>query len=123
MANSALILVVDDSPIQCKIYGSTLKAAGYRVLIGENGRQGVALALEHRPDLILMDISMPEMDGISAVRELRRHPEMAQVPILALTATTDSEELEKALQAGYTDSVNKSEDRAVVLEKVRQQLS
>lgn len=123
MATPALILVVDDSSIQCKIYASALKATGYRVLVGENGRQGVDLALEHHPDLILMDISMPEMDGISAVRELRTHPEMAQVPILALTATTDSDELEKALQAGYTDSVNKSEDRASVLEKVRQQLS
>jgi CheY-like chemotaxis protein len=122
MANPALILVVDDSPIQCKIYASALKATGYRVLIGENGRQGVDLALEHHPDLILMDISMPEMDGINAVRELRAHPEMAQVPILALTATTDSDELEKAFQAGYTGSVNKSEDRASVLEKVRQQL-
>src|SRR5512143_2163072 len=105
MAESALILVVDDSPIQCKIYASALKAIGYRVLTGENGRQGVALALEHHPDLILMDISMPEMDGISAVQELRAHPEMAQVPILALTATTDADELEKALRAGYTDSV------------------
>jgi CheY-like chemotaxis protein len=123
MATPPLILVVDDSPIQCKIYAGALKAAGYRVLIGENGRQGVDLALEHQPDLILMDLSMPELDGIGAVRELRTYPAMAQVPILALTATTDSDELEKALQAGYTDAVNKSEDRASVLEKIRQQLA
>jgi CheY-like chemotaxis protein len=123
MANPPLILIVDDSPIQCKIYASALKASGYRVLTGENGRQGVELALQHQPDLILMDIAMPEMDGLSATQELRAYPEMAQVPILALTATTDPDDLERAYQAGYNDAVNKSEDRALVLEKVRQWLS
>ncbi len=123
MADSPLILIVDDSPIQCRIYASAFKACGYRVLTGENGRQGVELALEHRPDLILMDISMPEMDGLSATQALRAYPEMAQVPILALTATTDPDDLGKAYQAGYNDSVNKSDDRALVLEKVRQWLS
>jgi CheY-like chemotaxis protein len=123
MANPPLILIVDDSQIQCKIYAGALKASGYRVLTGENGRQGVELALQHRPDLILMDIAMPEMDGLSATQALRAYPEMAQVPILALTATTDPDDLEKAYQAGYNDAVNKAEDRALVLEKVRQWLS
>lgn len=123
MANAPLVLIVDDSPIQCKIFAGILKANGYEVLVGENGRQGVDLALQHSPKLILMDISMPVMDGFAAVRELRTHPEMAQVPIVALTATTDPGDLEKARQAGYTDSVNKSGDRALFLEKVRQWLS
>jgi CheY-like chemotaxis protein len=123
MANPPLILIVDDSAIQCKIYAGALKAGGYRVLTGENGRQGVELALQHHPDLILMDIAMPEMDGLSATQELRAYPEMAQVPILALTATTDPDDLERAYQAGYNDAVNKSEDRALVLEKIRRWLS
>jgi CheY-like chemotaxis protein len=123
MTNPPLILVVDDSPIQRKIYSGMLKANGYNVLVGENGRQAVTLALQHSPDLILMDISMPEMDGLSAVRELRTHPEVARVPILALTAAIDLDELEKARQAGYTDSVDKSGDRNAFLDKVRQCLS
>lgn len=118
-----LILLVDDSPIQCKIYAGVLKANGYQVVVGANGRQGMELALEHHPDLILMDIAMPEMDGLTAVRELRTYPEMAEVPILALTATTDPEELEQARQAGYSDALDKSDDRAVFLERVRQWLS
>ncbi len=119
MANPPLILIVDDSPIQCKIFANTLKVNGFQVVIGENGRQGVDLALAHHPDLILMDISMPEMDGLSATRELRTHAEMVEVPILALTATTDPDDLEKARQAGYTDSVNKSMDRTEFVAKVR----
>jgi len=123
MSDSPLILLVDDSQIQCKIYAGALKASGYNVVVGHNGREGVTLALEHRPDLILMDISMPEMDGLSATRELRSYPEMAEVPILALTATTDPVELQKARESGYTDSVDKSGDRALVLEKVQSWLS
>ena|SRR5258706_8578329 len=120
---AALILLVDDSQIQLKIYSFVLKTAGYNVVMGEDGRQAVDLALEHRPDLILMDISMPEMDGLEATRELRGYPEMAEVPILALTATTDPDDLEQARLAGYTDSVDKNIDRALFLEKVRQWVS
>lgn len=123
MANPPLILVVDDSPIQRKIYAGALQANGYTVVVGENGRQAVALALQHNPALILMDISMPEMDGLSAARELRACPRLADVPILALTGTVDAAELEQARQAGYTDSIDKGCDRAVFLARVRQALS
>ncbi len=123
MANSPLILIVDDSQLQGKIYSGLLKAAGYRVMVGCNGREGVALALQHRPDLILMDISMPEMDGLSATRELRTYPEMGQTPILALTATTDPDELEEARRAGYNDAVDKGGDRALFLDTIRRWLS
>src|SRR5262245_18017593 len=120
METSSVILLVDDSQIQRKIYANLLKSSGYSVVLGEDGRQGVELALQHHPDLILMDISMPEMDGLDATRELRGYPEMETVPILALTATTDPDELEQARLAGYTDSVNKNGDRIQFLEKVRQ---
>ncbi len=113
-----LILVVDDSAIQRKIYAAALKTEGYDVILAENGREGVEMALEYRPDLILMDISMPEMDGLAAVRELRRYPEMAHTPILALTATTDPDDLENAYQSGYNDVVDKNYDRAVLLDTV-----
>ena len=119
MAEQPLILLVDDSPVQRKLFASALKANGYGVVVGENGRVGVELALQHRPALILMDISMPEMDGLSATRELRTYPEMAQIPILALTASTDPDELGKALEAGYTDAIDKSGDRALFLDTIQ----
>jgi CheY-like chemotaxis protein len=122
MATPPLILVVDDSPIQCKLYSSLLKSNGYQVITGSNGRQAIDLALEHRPDLILMDITMPEMDGIAATRELRTHPDMQHIPIIAITATTDPEDLERARDAGYSDAVDKAADRGTALAQIQQWL-
>jgi CheY-like chemotaxis protein len=119
MADSPLVLIVDDSPIQRKIYAATLKADGYAVLVAENGREGVAVALESRPALILMDVSMPEMDGPTAVRELRRHPDMDRVPVLAVTAVTERDEVDQLFQAGFDDVIDKNCDRAVLLDRVR----
>jgi CheY-like chemotaxis protein len=120
---SPLILVVDDSPIQRKIYTAALKAEGYEVVTGTNGHEGVELALRHSPALILMDIGMPEMDGLAAVRELRHHPETAQLPVLAITALSEPDELEAAYQAGYSDVVDKNSDHQVLMNTVRQWLS
>lgn len=118
-----LILVVDDSPIIRKIYSAALQANGYDTIVAENGQEGINAALQHLPDLILMDISMPEMDGLAAVSELRRVAEMEHVPILALTAVTDPSELEDAYQAGYNDVVDKNAARTVMLDLVHTWLS
>ncbi len=123
MTGSPLVLVVDDSPIQRKIYSAALESEGYEVICAENGREGVEMALQHSPALILMDIGMPEMDGLAAVREIRRHSEMAELPVLAITAISEPEELEAAYQAGYTDVVDKSSDRETLLSAVRRWLS
>jgi two-component system, cell cycle response regulator DivK len=120
---TALILVVDDSAIQRKIYAAALKAAGYDVIVAENGREGVDAALDYLPDLILMDIAMPEMDGLAAVRELRQYTEMDHTPILALTASTDPDDLENAYQSGYNDVVDKSFNRDVLLHTINAWLS
>jgi CheY-like chemotaxis protein len=123
MTNPPVILVVDDSPIQRKIVAAALKASGYEVIVAENGREGLDMALEYAPALILMDIAMPEMDGLTAARELRRYPEMAEMPILALTAIADPSDLDAIYEAGCDDVVDKSSDRAVLLETVRHWLS
>lgn len=118
-----LILVVDDSVIQRKIYAAALKADGYDIILAENGREGIEMAFEYRPDLILMDIAMPEMDGLAAVKELRRYPEMDHTPILALTALSDPDDLENAYQSGYNDVIDKRFDRDVLLDTVHSWLS
>ena len=123
MADSPLILVVDDSPIQRKIYAAALRADGYTVMVAENGLEGVEMALEHAPALILMDVSMPEMDGPTAVQELRRYPDMAQVPVIAVTALTEPDDLENLYQAGFDDVMDKNSDRAALFNQVRQWLS
>lgn len=123
VTDSLLVLVVDDSSIQRKIYAAALKSEGYEVVTAENGREGVEMALQYSPALILMDIGMPEMDGLAAVWEIRSHSEMAQIPVLAITAIGEPEDLEAAYQAGYTDVVDKSSDREVLLSTVRRWLS
>lgn len=123
MTDSILVLVVDDSPLQRNIYAAALKAEGYEVITAANGREGVDMAFQYSPALILMDIGMPEMDGIAAVRELRRHPETAQVPALALTAISEPEDVDAAYQAGFSDVVDKNSDRSVLLSTVRRWLA
>lgn len=118
MTDSPVILVVDDSPLQRKIYAALLGSHGYTVVAAENGLEGVELALQHVPALILMDVLMPEMDGPTAVQELRRHPETARVPVLALTALSEPDERESLYQAGFDDIVDKNSDRGVLLQQV-----
>jgi CheY-like chemotaxis protein len=118
MTDSPVILVVDDSPLQRKIYTALLGSHGYTVVAAENGLAGVEMALQHVPALILMDVLMPEMDGPTAVQELRRHPETARVPILALTALSEPDERESLFQAGFDDIVDKNSDRSVLLQQV-----
>jgi CheY-like chemotaxis protein len=119
MSDAPLILIVDDSPLQRRIYSAALKTAGYEVVVAENGRDAVDKALQYAPTLVLMDISMPEMDGLTAAHEIRQYPEMDTMPILALTAVTDPAEVEEALQAGYNDVIDKNLDRAAMLDAVR----
>lgn len=93
-----------------------LEAFGYRVLVAVDGRQAVREALAHRPDLILMDIMMPELDGFEATRQLRLHAETQGTPIIAVTAMEGAQRL--ALQAGANDYVRKPIDIRGLIAKV-----
>jgi len=120
---TALILVVDDSTIQRRLFAATLKTGGYEVITAENGLQGVEMALHHLPALILMDVVMPDMDGPSAVRELRRHREVDHVPIVAVTALTDLDDQENLYRVGYNEIIDKNRHRAALLTTVHQLLT
>ncbi len=93
-----------------------LEAFGFHVLVAVDGRQAVDVALEHTPDLILMDIMMPEMDGFEATRQLRQHATTARIPIIAVTAMEGAQRL--ALQAGANDYVRKPIDIRGLIAKV-----
>ena len=77
-----------------------MHTAGYQVLTAANGREAIELTHEKQPDLILMDIQMPEMDGLAAIQHLRADPNLAQRPIIALTALTMPGDRERCLAAG-----------------------
>ncbi len=86
----ARILVVDDSPTETEAFRAVLEKNGHEVLNAENGADGVAVARQERPDLVLMDIVMPGLNGFQATRQLTRSPETKHIPVIIVT-TKDQE--------------------------------
>ena len=110
------VLIVEDHRDSREALKALFEAFGYRVIEATNGREGVQAALASRPSIILMDIMMPEMDGFDATRRIRAMPELAHIPIIAVTAMEGAREL--ALQAGMSDYVRKPVDIRGLLNKV-----
>jgi two-component system, cell cycle response regulator DivK len=104
------ILVVEDNPDNRILITDVLASLGYDVVVAEDGEAGVHLAQAHRPDLILMDLSLPKKDGWAAAREIKENASLAQTPIIALTAHAMVGDREKALQAGCDDYISKPID-------------
>lgn len=96
------ILYVEDNDLNRKIVRDLLRRTAYRLLEAPDGEAGVAMAREHRPDLILMDVQLPKMSGIEAVRLLRSEPETAATPIIAITSFALSGNEQRAIEAGAT---------------------
>ena len=115
------ILIAEDHLDSREALGALLEAFGFRVIAAVNGAQAVELARERRPDLILMDIMMPELDGFEATRQLRGIPETCKIPIITLTAMDGARSL--ALDAGANDFLTKPINSGVLLKKVRSWLS
>ena len=104
------ILLVEDTPDIRKMVKYMLEFSGFRVLEGKDGLEAVDLAFREHPDLILMDMSLPVMDGCQATRLIRKRPELARVPIIACTAHNQWEWRGKAILAGCTDFMTKPID-------------
>jgi CheY-like chemotaxis protein len=99
----ALILIVEDNEMNADMLTRRLQRAGHQVLLGTDGRAGVELTRQHRPDLVLMDMSLPVMDGWTATRTIKADASIAHIPVMALTAHAVKGEREKALGAGCDD--------------------
>lgn len=104
------VLVVEDTPDTRSLMRLILEIAGYRVLEAENGLEAVEVACEEHPDAILMDMSLPGLDGCKATRLIRAQPELKYVPIIACTAYNRWEWRSKAIVAGCTDFITKPLD-------------
>jgi two-component system cell cycle response regulator DivK len=100
MANE-LILIVEDNEKNRKLVRDLLQFKGYRTLEAVTGEDAVALAAEHKPDLILMDYQLPGIDGIEAFRRIRNASATAHIPIVAVTASAMPEEARKMKEAGF----------------------
>ncbi|NUN63741.1 response regulator [Pseudanabaena biceps] len=106
-AIAPLILLVEDNEANIQTFIAYLNAYEYRVLLAKNGEEGVAMAKEHQPDIILMDIQMPVMDGLQATRLIRSDPKLAKVPIIALTARAMQGDKELCIEAGANQYLSK----------------
>ncbi|HEY9898543.1 MAG TPA: response regulator [Pantanalinema sp.] len=113
------ILVVDDDPNSRKIVELMLMSHGYSLLFAENGLHAVEVALHERPDLILMDMLMPIMNGHEATRRIKEHPNGSEIPVVALTALAFESDRREALQAGCNGYLSKPFNRRELVETVK----
>jgi CheY-like chemotaxis protein len=113
------ILVVEDNEMNLDMLSRRLKRKGFEVVSATNGAVGVSMAKEHSPDLILMDISLPVMDGLQATRQLKAAPETQAIPIIALTAHAMAGDREKCLEAGCNDYATKPVEFPQLLAKIQ----
>jgi two-component system cell cycle response regulator DivK len=118
----AKILLVEDNEMNRDMLSRRLVRRGYEVALALDGEQGVAMARSEAPALILMDMSLPGMDGWEATRRLKAAPETRTSPVIALTAHAMAGDREKAIEAGADDYDTKPIDLTRLLEKIEAQL-
>ncbi len=115
MTKTFRILLIEDHPMNRDMLVRRLRRRGFYMLEAVDGLQGVAVARQHHPDLILLDISIPEIDGYEVARRLRADPQTAGIPIVALTAHALEEDRQRALDAGCDEYTTKPVDFKALL--------
>jgi CheY-like chemotaxis protein len=116
------ILLVEDNEMNRDMLSRRLVRQGYEVVIAVDGGQAVSMATSEKPDVILMDMSLPVMDGWEATRQVKAAPATRAIPVIALTANALVEDREKALAAGCDDFDTKPVELPRLLEKIKTQL-
>ena len=112
------VLLVEDNELNRDMLSRRLMRRGFEVLIALDGAEGMRMALQDQPDLVLMDMSLPVIDGLEATRRLKANPATSAIPILALTAHALIEDRDRALAAGCDDFDTKPVDLTRLLEKM-----
>lgn len=107
MNNQPLILLVEDSPTQALEIQSHLQDYGFSVIVAEDGVSGLRCVDEHGPDLVVLDVNLPKMDGFQVCRRLKRDPQTARIPVIMLTVADSSESTITGLEAGADDYIPK----------------
>ena len=118
MANE-LILIVEDNPKNLKLVRDTFQVKGYRTIAAGTGEEGVRLARDQQPALVLMDIQLPGISGIEAFRQLRADPTTRAIPVIAVTASVMAQERQKVMAAGFDGFQGKPISVRELLETVR----
>ncbi len=116
---SDLILLVEDNDKNMKLARDLLQYHGFATVEATNAEDGIALAREHKPNLVLMDIQLPGMDGVSALEHLRKDPATSAIPIVAMTASVMKEDRERFDKAGFDGFITKPIDVRAFPQQVR----
>ena len=114
----AKILIVDDSPTEVHIFSTALSEAGHDVLVATDGEEGVKKANEQQPDLILMDVVMPGLNGFQATRKIHRNAATRHIPIIIVTTKDQDTDREWGMRQGARDYLVKPVDMKELLQKV-----
>jgi PAS domain S-box-containing protein len=123
ITTSPLILLAEDQEANISTFSSYLTAKGYQIIVAENGQKAINLTHSERPDLILMDIQMPYVDGIQAITTIRQNPELVGIPIIALTALAMAGDRERCLAAGANDYLTKPVKLKQLNQRIREWLN
>ena len=121
-AIAPIVLVIEDYSDSRALMAALLRANGYNVVEASNGKEGIAQASLVNPDLILMDLAMPELDGVEATRLIRQRHELGQTPIFAITGYATNEVKDDAMAAGCTEVFVKPIDLELLMGKIRDRL-
>jgi CheY-like chemotaxis protein len=119
---SAKVLLVEDNAINAEMLSRRLAKRGYHVSLAEDGLQALERAHADTPDLILMDVSLPELDGLEATRRLKADPTTSPIPVIVLTAHAMVSDREKSFEAGCQDFETKPVDLTRLLDKIERLL-
>ena len=118
------ILIADDEPTIHEVLGQLLPAAGYEVLHATNGNQAIVLARANQPDLIVLDLVMPETSGLEVSRKLKNDPDLREIPVLIMSGINPGDDLRAILRdSGITDFISKDDLVTSVLPRVEEMLS
>src|SRR6056297_2004313 len=117
-----VILLVDDSINNLQLLGNLLKNEDYQIALAKNGKEALNIVNEVVPELILLDIMMPEMDGYTVCRELKKNPYTKDIPIIFLTAKTTKEDIVKGFNTGGVDYITKPFNREELLARIKTHL-
>lgn len=117
------ILCVEDNPQNMRLVRKILQHEGYVVIEAEDGLSGVDLANKEQPDLILMDINLPDIDGLEATARIKSNPALGTIPVVALTANAMYGDEERALAAGCDGYISKPVSRTMLIDRIKQFLN
>src|SRR3954463_9875854 len=119
MSESGSILVVDDDPINRRLLARALDALGHAVLTAANGREALAVIRDDEPDVVLLDIVMPEMDGVAVLEHIKADPALRDVPVIMVSALEDVEGVIRCIELGAEDYLPKPFDPVLLRARVR----